>query len=604
MKKTITISFLSFLVCTMVFAAPAYDIFYVDAANLSPVPPFDTWAKAAPTIQAAVDAASAKDHIIVTNGVYNVGRRITPGYMLSNRVLITKDITVRSVNGPEGTIILGAEAPGGGTGTGAVRCVYMTAGKLYGFTISNGFTLSRLSDFQDGLGGGIRLTNGCVVTNCIISGNAAGSSGGGMYFRNSGVVSDCTISGNSGFWGGGTSGGIVNNCIVSGNSAAVGGGTYQCIVSNCTISGNLSSGYGGGTYGGTINDCAISENRADYGGGIYAGKVNNCTISGNSASECGGGTYIGTINDCAINGNSAEDGGGTCQSFVNNCTISGNSASECGGGTYIGTINDCAINGNSAEDGGGTCQSFVNNCTISGNSASECGGGTFESKVNDCAINGNSAGENGGGTYDSKANNCTISENSAEKGGGVYCSDDITLTNCLIYGTNIATFGAGAYLENGGELINCTIAGNNASSYGGGICTSNGGTVINTIIYDNLALYGNDNWLNYDSGAAFTYCCTTPTNNLPVGNKCIPDDPMFIAAGSDYRLQEGSPCIDAGFNMAWMTDATDLDGNPRIHDGKVDMGCYEFVPEPSAFGAVISYLLLVLGIGRKFKSNI
>ena len=49
-----------------------------------------------------------------------------------------------------------------------------------------------------------------------------------------------------------------------------------------------------------------------------------------------------------------------------------------------------------------------------------------------------------------------------------------------------------------------------------------------------------------------------------------------------------------------MTDATDLDGNDRIHDGAVDIGCYEYIPEPGAFGAVISYLLLVLGIYRKF----
>jgi len=53
----------------------------------------------------------------------------------------------------------------------------------------------------------------------------------------------------------------------------------------------------------------------------------------------------------------------------------------------------------------------------------------------------------------------------------------------------------------------------------------------------------------------------------------------------------GSPCIDTGAIMPWMTGATDLDGNPRIHDGQVDMGCYEFVPEPGFYLLFIIYYL-------------
>ena len=81
-------------------------------------------------IQSAVNAASAGDLVLVSNGVYAVGETVAPGHDLSNRVVITKNITVRSVNGPGNTIILGKEAPGGSFGPGAVRCVYMEAGTI------------------------------------------------------------------------------------------------------------------------------------------------------------------------------------------------------------------------------------------------------------------------------------------------------------------------------------------------------------------------------------------------------------------------------------------------------------------------------------------
>ena len=43
----------------------------------------------------------------------------------------------------------------------------------------------------------------------------------------------------------------------------------------------------------------------------------------------------------------------------------------------------------------------------------------------------------------------------------------------------------------------------------------------------------------------------------------------------DYHLLPWSPCIDAASNVV-VTLSTDLDGNPRIVNGTVDMGAYEF----------------------------
>jgi len=62
---------------------------------------------------------------------------------------------------------------------------------------------------------------------------------------------------------------------------------------------------------------------------------------------------------------------------------------------------------------------------------------------------------------------------------------------------------------------------------------------------------------------------------LPSGDGNISSDPDFVnAANGDYHLWYTSPCIDAGSN-GYVQGATDLDGNPRIINGTVDMGSYE-----------------------------
>jgi hypothetical protein len=150
--------------------------------------------------------------------------------------------------------------------------------------------------------------------------------------------------------------------------------------------------------------------------------------------------------------------------------------------------------------------------------------------------------------------------------------DGGTAINCLI-ASNVVNIilptagaqGGGAYAA---TLSNCTVVANSSSSQGGGVDESH--TILNCIIYYNLSSVGP----NINGGGVFTNCCTTPLP--PSGADNLTNAPLFVdLAGGDFHLQSNSPCINAG-NNAYVTGLSDLDGNPRIVSGTVDLGAYEY----------------------------
>jgi hypothetical protein len=275
-----------------------------------------------------------------------------------------------------------------------------------------------------------------------------------------------------------------------------------------------------------LNNCLLAGNSANYGGGANSGALNSCTVTNNSAWAAGGGVAAAgvacTANNCFLAGNTAVLAGGAAHySTLSNCIVTRNSTPGNGGGAYYGTLNNCLVTSNSAPSGfgygGGAYQATMNNCTLLGNWAGQLGGGSYYGMLNNCLLTGNYVvSGTGGGCYYGTLNNSTVISNSAGVGGGTYFS---TLNNCIVYFNNAPQFP------------------------------------------------------NYYRSNLVSYCCTTPYAGP---NANITNDPAFVDSNhGNFRLLSSSPCINSG-SSGYAATTNDLDANPRIVGGAVDIGAYEF----------------------------
>ena len=349
-----------------------------------------------------------------------------------------------------------------------------------------------------------------------------------------------------------------------------------------------------------------------HGGGIYnslcSANFANCTFKENTARYSGGGMFNDrdsrpTLANCAFIGNSAGEMGGGMHNWnsssptLTNCTFAGNSASVNGGGMLNSasspTLDDCVFSENTANrDGGGVFNNesnpTVTNCTFRGNTANYDGGAMCNREssptVTKCVFRGNSANHGGGiSNWPGSPNvkNCIFGGNSAELGGGIFNWDSSpTLSNCIFNENSARELGGGMcnLSDSMPTVNNCTFR-RNSADYGGGMYNDESSPRLT-----NCILWGDTPEEIYGGAPVITYS-DVEGDWEEEGN--IDEDPCFVDPGSgDFHLRAGSPCINAGDPADDYSGQTDIDGQPRVILGRVDMGVDEFNPFEVSFKVV------------------
>ncbi len=179
--------------------------------------------------------------------------------------------------------------------------------------------------------------------------------------------------------------------------------------------------------------------------------------------------------------------------------------------------------------------------------------------------------------------NCLFLRNSAvgRDGGAYFGRADGVFANC-VFVSNTADEWGGALRQYSGPLtvINCSFTDNGTRFWAGGISALFECTISGSVLYGNVGArrQGEDAQMDFfETPPVITDCLVEGWTGRWGGEGNFDGDPKWIdAGGGNLRIAGDSPCIDAGDNDT-VTEAVDLDGNPRILGGRVDIGAYENV---------------------------
>jgi hypothetical protein len=184
---------------------------------------------------------------------------------------------------------------------------------------------------------------------------------------------------------------------------------------------------------------------------------------------------------------------------------------------------------------------------------------------------------------------CILAASTATSGGGaVYVNGGHpVLRDCLV-GLNSSLYGGGVSLvdSDGAMIQSCTFAANSAGLWGGAIVSLGFEvTIEGSILWSNSAPSGPELYLLAGT-ATVAYCdiqggqpavSVSFLAALQWGTGNLESAPGFANPSlGDFHLLQGSPCIDAGDPLFMSIPLeVDLDGQPRVRNGRVDMGADE-----------------------------
>ncbi len=220
-----------------------------------------------------------------------------------------------------------------------------------------------------------------------------------------------------------------------------------------------------------------------------------------------------------------------------------------------------------------------------------------------CVFKNNTAGMFGAaaavrGSSSPQFINCEFHDNGTGSGtgvqplgaGAVYLhSGSPTFANCLFYNNKAGEGGVLVNVSGTPTFINCTFADNEATIGSGGALHDHSGAAVvrNSILWGNTATHtGAQVYNSVKSVTTVTYS-DVQGGFWGIGN--IDSDPVVQVGANNYKLQQSSPCKNAGQNTGLPADVADLDWdgntteqlpkdlylNSRRIESVVDMGVYE-----------------------------